>query len=229
MFVAQLIIAAISTEKIDKTLETLLSTPVSRISVLTSKMLAAALVALINAAAYMFGFSSMMGTMTADITSELGGDIIPATDTVTDAVRQLGLIPNAGDFFLIGLQLFFTILIVLSVSLILGAMVTDMKGAQTVMLPILITAMLPYILSLTTGIDNLSAPLKIFVYIIPFTHSFNAAGNVLFGNMAVYWAGLAYQVLFFTVCMYLALKLFTSDKIFTSSLNFGRKKLKTVS
>ena len=41
MFSAQMILSAISTEKIDKTLETLLSAPVSRLSVLASKMLAA--------------------------------------------------------------------------------------------------------------------------------------------------------------------------------------------
>ncbi len=42
--------------------------------------------------------------------------------------------------------------------------------------------------------------------------------------MGAYWGGLAYQVVFFVVCMILAAKLFSSDKLFTLSLNFGQKK-----
>lgn len=61
MFSAQMILSAISTEKIDKTLETLLSAPVSRLSVLTSKMLAAGVVAALQAVVYMFGMSKMTG------------------------------------------------------------------------------------------------------------------------------------------------------------------------
>lgn len=61
MFSAQMILSAISTEKIDKTLETLLSAPVSRLSVLASKMLAAGVVAALQAVVYMFGMSKMTG------------------------------------------------------------------------------------------------------------------------------------------------------------------------
>ena len=60
MYSSQMILNAISTEKIDKTLETLLSAPVSRLSVLSSKMLASGVVAALQAAAYMIGMNKMM-------------------------------------------------------------------------------------------------------------------------------------------------------------------------
>ncbi|MEG0615293.1 MAG: ABC transporter permease, partial [Oscillospiraceae bacterium] len=60
IFTSQMIISSISTEKIDKTLETLLSAPVSRGAVIGSKMLSATIVALLNAVVYMFGFSGFL-------------------------------------------------------------------------------------------------------------------------------------------------------------------------
>ena len=221
MFVSQMIIAAISNEKIDKTLETLLSAPVSRIAVLTSKMLAATLVALLNAVAYMYGFSRFMGSV---MDSEMAADAAGEMANTTDVMAQLGLELNTMGYVLMGLQLFVTIMIVLSISLILGAMVSDIKSAQTVVMPVMFAAMIPYLISMILDINTVSLPVRMLVYAIPFTHTFNAVENIMFGNWTAYALGLAYQVIFFIVCMYFALKLFTSDKIFTISLNFGQKK-----
>jgi ABC-2 type transport system permease protein len=219
-----MIISAISTEKIDKTLETLLSAPVSRLSVLGSKMLAAAIVALLNAVAYMFAFSSYMGgimgqAMDSDVSQAVGQAM-----TMSDILKELGLKMTVGGYFLLGLQMFMTIMIALSVSLILGAMVTDTKSAQTLIMPVMFSAMIPYMVSLFANINTLSPVIKVAVWAIPFTHTFTAINNIMFGNWTVFWGGLAYQFIFFIVCMYLALKLFTSDKIFTISLNLGQKR-----
>lgn len=72
---------------------------------------------------------------------------------------------------------------------------------------------------------NLLPPvLKAFIYAIPFTHTFNALNNIMFGNTGIFWGGLAYQAVLFVICMFFAVRLFTSDKIFTISLNLGQKK-----
>lgn len=57
LMASQMIMTAISTEKIDKTLETLLSTPVPRMTVLMAKMVAAVISALLNAVVMMIGFT----------------------------------------------------------------------------------------------------------------------------------------------------------------------------
>ena len=61
---SQMLMNSIANEKIDKTLETLLSAPVSRTTILGAKMLAAAIVAMLNAACYMVGMSAMMKNAT---------------------------------------------------------------------------------------------------------------------------------------------------------------------
>ncbi|MDE5569875.1 MAG: ABC transporter permease, partial [Ruminococcus sp.] len=147
---------------------------------------------------------------------------------VDEAMEKLGLNLGVGDYILVGLQLFLTIMICLSISIILGALVTDTKQSQTVIMPIMIAALVPYMISMLADINTLPAIAKIVVYAIPFTHTFSSISNIMFGNMAVFWGGFAYQTVVFIVCMFFALKLFKSDKILTASLNLGQKsKLKS--
>lgn len=228
IFAAQMIVSAISTEKIDKTLETLLSAPVSRMSVLGAKMLAAAIMAIINAVVYMFGFSSYMGKMMTGtgISPDTLGSAVEQTNTISSAMQELGLQMSAGDYVLLGMQMFMTILIALSISLMLGVLVNDPKAAQTVITPVMLMAMIPYLVSMFSDVSKLPILLKIFMWIIPFTHTFNATKNILFNNMGEFWAGFAYQFVFFAGCMFLATRLFASDKIFTVSLDFGGKSRK---
>ena len=140
LLTSQMLISAIANEKIDKTLETLLSAPVSRGAVISAKMLAAAIIALINAAVYMLGFSKFVGGATESVTSEITSSIAGQYLSADEAITQLGLRLSVGDYFLVGLQLFFTILICLSSSIILGALVNDTKSSQTVLMPIMILA-----------------------------------------------------------------------------------------
>ena len=76
-------------------------------------------------------------------------------------------------------------------------------------MPILFTAMIPYILSMMIDIKTLSPVIKYIVYAIPFTHTFMASENVMFGNMSLYWGGFAYQILILAVSMTFAIKVFT--------------------
>jgi len=222
MFTSQMLVSAISNEKIDKTLETLLSAPVSRLSVIGSKMLAAAVVALINAAVYMVGFSVFVGGA-SDTLSDVADSVAGANMSVDTALSQRGLSLNAGSYFLVGLQLFFTIMICLSVSLILGALINDSKNTQNMIMPIMLCAMIPFMISMFTDINTLPILFRILVYAIPFTHTFSAIPNLMFGNNTIFFIGLIYQIVVFIICIFFALKLFMSDKIFTISLNFGQK------
>ena len=219
LYSSQMILNAVATEKIDKTLETLLSAPVSRLSVLTAKMLAAGVVAGINAIVYMFGMDRMTSSV-SNLTSN-------TVDNLDEMLKNLGLTLSVGDYVLVGVQMFLTILITLSISLVLGALAKDMKSTQSYILPVMVMAMIPYMLSMFVDITTLTPALKYAVYAIPFTHTFMATQNVMFGNTTLYWAGLAYQLVLLILCMGFAVRVFTSDKIFTMTLSFGKKKHKS--
>ena len=226
MLTSQSLIASISNEKIDKTLETLLSAPISRGSIITAKMLAAAIVALLNAGVMMIGFSSYTKGMTGAVSEEVSNSIQSAASSIissSDAMKQLGLTLGAGDYLLIGLQLFITIMICLAISIILGALVNDSKSAQTMLLPIMMMVMIPWLVTLFADVNSLPTAAKFIIWAIPFTHTFTAMPNLMFGNHVAFWGGLAYQIVFFAIVMFFALKLFKSDKILTISLNLGQK------
>lgn len=223
MMTSQMLMSAIANEKIDKTLETLLSAPVSRTAILGSKMLAAAIVALLNAVCYMFAFSKFMSGAEESVTNDIAGSMVADYLPVDKAMEQLGLTLGFGDYVLVGVQLFVTIMICLSVSLILGSLVNDTKQAQTMIMPLMFMAMIPYIISMFADVNTLPAVLRIIIYAIPFTHTFSAISNLSFGNNAIFFAGLAYQIVVLAVCLSFALRLFKSDKILTASFNLGQK------
>lgn len=215
MMSSNMILNAISTEKVDKTLETLLSAPISRLAVIAAKMLSAAVVAAMQAAVYMFGAKHMMNGVLNNAAED---------NTYNEALRNLGLTMSAGQYVLVGLQMFLSILIALSVALILGVLARDAKSAQTLTLPIMMCTMIPYMLSMFIDIKTMSPITRYLVYAIPFTHSFMASENAMFGNTDVYIGGLIYQTVFLAVCLFLALRIFMSDRIFTMTLGGKRRK-----
>lgn len=239
LLASQMIMTAISTEKIDKTLETLLSTPVSRMTVLTAKMVAAIISALLNALFMIIGFAvymiSIMGGAMSGATngamdaSSLAGMNIADSSALTDAlstadaITQLGFSLNGVDILLFGLQLFLTLAIGLSISLILGATATDVKSVQTLIMPIMVAVMIPFFVTMFMDFGEMPAAAKVIMFLIPFTHSYIALTNLLTGDMIMYWGGLAYQIVFFAVCMFLAVRMFTSDKLFTMSFSSENK------
>lgn len=240
LLASQMIMTAISTEKIDKTLETLLSTPVSRMTVLTAKMVAAIISALLNAVFMIVGFgvymvSIMGGAMSgatngeANISDLAGMTSVPDAGALTDvlstadAISQLGFSLSGVDILLFGLQLFLTLAIGLSISLILGATATDVKSVQTLVMPIMIAVMIPFFVTMFMDFGEMPVAAKVIMFLIPFTHSYIALTNLMSGDMIMYWGGLAYQIVFFAVCMFLAVRMFTSDKLFTMSFSSENK------
>ena len=208
---SQTMINAVSAEKIDKTLETLLSAPVSRLHIIAAKMLAAAAVALLNAAVYMIG----MNNLTLNVLGDMSDDL-------TEVFEKLGLNYGLKTYLLIGVQMLLTMLIALAISMILGAFAKNIKSSQTLLLPLMFVTIIPFMASVYIDISTLPGAVKYLLYAIPFTHTFIASDCILFGKTELYTAGLIYQVIFLAVCMTIAVKIFTSDKIFTASESFGR-------
>lgn len=215
IYSSQMIMNAVSTEKIDKTLETLLTAPVSRLSVLMSKMVAATIVSALFAVAFMVGFDQMMGGMSGALSGEIDEAV----------VQQLGLNMTTSGYILLGAQMFMSLLITLAISLILGALAKDAKSSQTLLLPIMGMAMVPYMISMFVSIKDMGG-VKWLMYAIPYTHTFMAQENIIFGNTSLYLGGLIYQIILLVICMTVAVKLFMSDKLFTITFSFGEKKNK---
>jgi len=217
---SQLIAISIASKKENKTLETLLSSPVSRKFVVASKLVAAGLVALLTAAVYLFGMRYYMAGITGGAIGGAG-----TTDAATqEAIAKLGLTLTTPDYLLLGLSLFLGILAALSIAIILGLFAEDAKAAQGVVAPLMVLVIIPYIFTMFLDVSSLSTGMKILIWLIPFSHPFMAAPNLLLGQTASVWYGILYLAFFFVIFVFIAAKIFASDKIFTMRISFRKKR-----
>ncbi len=213
---SQMMVVAVASEKENKTLETLLSTPISRISIVTSKMIAAGIVSLLMAFAYLVGMNYYIKGLTGGLFET------QANAQLNSAIQKLGLNFDTGALLLIGLLLFLSILIALAISLILGAFAEDVKKAQGLIAPIIFLIMIPYILSIFVDLNSATSVLKYLVYAIPFSHAFLASQNILLQRYDMIVFGILYQSIVFVVLVIIAARIFTTDRILTMKLKIGR-------
>jgi ABC-2 type transport system permease protein len=221
MFAAQMVAVAIATEKENKTLETLLAMPISRSAIVTAKMMAAGLVALVSAAAYMVGMNIYMkGLM------EGFGETGTSTSAATAFADQLGLTLGVGDYAMLGLSMFAAILVALVISLILGAFAENVKAVQSLITPMIVLLMVPYFVSMFVDVNSLAPVARWTVLAIPFTHAFLAAPNLFLGNAHMVLLGAAYELAWFAVLVVVAGRIFSSDRLLTMRLNLAKLKKK---
>ncbi|PIU18496.1 MAG: hypothetical protein COT18_10445, partial [Elusimicrobia bacterium CG08_land_8_20_14_0_20_59_10] len=126
MLSAQMIMTAVASEKENKTLETLLSSPVDRRLLVLSKLTASTAIAAALSLAYMLGMRSFM----SGINSIAGAGPAAAS---ADALARLGLIMTPAGYLLTGLSVLFCILCAISIAFILGILAEDVKSVQTLL------------------------------------------------------------------------------------------------
>jgi len=217
IYSSQMVISAIAMEKQNKTLETLLTVPIKRTSIVTTKMLAAGIVGLASAVIYMFGFKSYIGGMT-------GGALGQASGGVQNVIQQLGLSLNTGGYLVLGVSLFFAIICALAMAMILGVMAEDFRSAQMMVMPLVFLVMIPYFLSFFADFKTLSLPIKLLVWAIPFSHPFLATQNIILGNSQGLVLGILYMLVFFLVMVVIAARIFSTDRVLTMKLKLGKKR-----
>jgi len=215
IFSAQMVATSVASEKENKTLETLLSAPISRQTIVVAKLFAAGLVSLLFSAVYMFALRGYMDSLTGATTS-------PSSDSVKTAITQLGLNFTPQAYLMMGLTLFVGILCALAIAIILGAFAEDVKSIQTVITPLMILIVIPYLLVMFVNTNTLSPALKYILYAIPFSHPFLAPQYLLLsGYTPVIW-GIIYQAGVFVIFVFIASKIFSTDKVLT--LRFGKRR-----
>ncbi len=225
VFAAQMIATAIATEKENKTLETLLSYPVSRASIVTSKMVAAGLVALLSAGAYMIGLRQYMGGIETGLGGDMGGTAAARAQAATEAAMSaLGLTFSPGDYVLLGLTLFAGILVALAIAIISGAFAESVKSVQAMLTPLMVLLLVPYFLSLFLDLNDLPQAVRLLVMAIPFTYPFITGPALFLGNYGIVWFGIFYQLAWFAVFVAIAARIFSTDRVLTMKLNIGKRR-----
>ncbi|MEO0206449.1 MAG: ABC transporter permease [candidate division WOR-3 bacterium] len=209
-----MIASSIAQEKENKTLETILTVPVSRFTIVLAKMLAAVILAVgfafffvLAMGSYMSSFSNMGPTPSTDL-QPFGGGIDLSLDT--------------GGKILLGLSIFLSIVTALALATLLALFAQDVKDAQSTIMPLTIMILIPYFFALIFDPGAMSLGLKIFIFLIPFSHTFFAFKFLLLGQKIPVILGNIYLFLFAIILLFVATKVFSSERILTMKFNFGK-------
>ncbi|UCE38772.1 MAG: ABC transporter permease, partial [Thermoplasmata archaeon] len=112
-----LVISSMAFEKENKTLETLLTLPVKRTSIVTGKIVASAVIGLLLAVIYMIGMGYyFQGFQMGEAAVNLA---------------TYGLVLTSQDLIIVGISLFITLIAALSFCMLLGTFAKSYKSAQT--------------------------------------------------------------------------------------------------
>ena len=204
-----MVISSMGTEKENKTLETLLTLPVKRSSIVFGKLAGSAIVGLILAVIYMIG----LGYYTSSISA--GSPIDMA---------KYGLTLDAFDYILVGISLFLGLLSALALCMLLGIFAKNYKSAQTLTMPITLLAMIPMFAVMMLDFNTMPLIGQVLLFAIPFTHPMMAIRSLMFDDYTLVVGGIVYETAFAIATMAIAVWLFRKDILLTGRLTAGGKK-----
>jgi len=207
----QLAATTVASEKEEKTLETLLTMPINRTTILAGKLTGSIIVALVGAVAYILGLIYYMGSFTG----------MMGTNNVD--LAALGLAPTVESYAILGVSLFMALLSALALAISLSVFAEDVRGAQALVGPLSMLFIVPMVFTMFTDINALPFPLSIIMLAIPFTHSMLATNVTFTGNYIGAIGGIAYMAIFTIIVLYIASRLFGTEKILTAKLKFKRR------
>ena len=141
-------------------------------------------------------------------------------------LATLGLAPTIQGYLVLGLSVFISLLSALALAIIISAFAEDVRSAQSIVGYLYVLIMLPMFITMFTDLNSLPLVLRIVLLAVPYTHPMLAAQASLSGNYLTAVAGILYVSLFTIVLLYIAAKLFATEKILTVKLKLKRLRLR---
>lgn len=215
VFAMQIAATSVASEKEEKTLETILTMPVGRFIILLGKLAGSVIVAAVGALAYVAGFNYYMGSFTVAFPTQAGVDL-----------ASIGLMPTLLGYLVLGASLFVTLVSALSLAIAVSSFAEDVRSAQAIVGYFYFLLFVPMIFVMYTDISVLPLTLRLVLLAVPYTHPMLAARASFTGDYTTAILGIIYVTVFTIVVLYIAAKIFTTEKILTMRLRLGRKKPK---
>ncbi len=215
-YAMQIAATSVAMEKEEKTLETLLTAPVDRFAILMGKVSSTMIVAGVASVTVLVGYSYMLGSITMGIPNTANIDLV-----------ALGLVPSPFGYALLGVSLFVTLLSALALAVIMSSFAENVRSAQALVGYIYPLIFIPAMALMYLDINSLPWVIKAIFLVIPFSHPIIASKAVVMGDYATVAVGIVYVAIFTVVIMYLASRLFATEKILTAKLMFKKNSKKT--
>lgn len=211
IFACQLAATSVAMEKEQKTLEVLLTLPIRRMSILLGKLSGVILISLLATVAILFSMTYYMGSF-------MFGGARPVD------LSSTAMAPELVGYVLLGVSLFLSLLAALALSVLLAAYTKDVRSAQSLMGILYLPIFIPAFVLMFAPLEIMPGGFQAVIYAIPFSYPILAAKALYTKEYLVVALGILYQVAFSFGAVWLAARLFASEKIMTARLRFGKKK-----
>ncbi|WP_297064771.1 ABC transporter permease [Thermococcus sp.] len=209
MITSQMSAGAVASEKENKTLETLLTLPVKRTTIVASKITGTAVMGMIAALAYMIGLKQYMagfGTETGVSLSELGLSITPF------------------GTLLFGVVVFLTIAFSLSLAMLLAVFAEDVQSANTIVSSVILPLAFPSFILMFVDLNALPAVGKYLLLSSPFAHPIVDYRYLIAKDYTALGMSILYLTVVAGATLYVTARVFASEKILTARISWGRKR-----
>jgi ABC-2 type transport system permease protein len=210
MFAIQMAATSIALEKEQKTLETLMTLPVSRLTVLAGKLSGSIVIAIAGSVSYLIGFGYYMNSAFA---------FVPEAATMSIDEVSVGITPFG--MLLVGVVIFVTLVSALAMALSIAVFADNVRSAQSFTGVLITPIMIPAIILMFSDIDMLPQAVQWILLVIPYTHSIIATKAAFLGDYFVVIRSIAFISVWTFVVLYVAAKIFSTERIITARFTLG--------
>ncbi len=210
MFAIQMAATSIALEKEQKTLETLMTLPVSRMTILGGKLSGSIAIAVAGSISYLIGFGSYMDSAFS---------FVPEAMSMNLSDVNLGITPFG--FLLVGIVIFVTLVSALAMALSVAVFADNVRSAQSFTGVLVTPIMIPAMVLMFSDIEMLPPTLQYILLIIPYTHTIIATKAAFLGNYFIVLRSIFFISIWTVVVLYIAAKIFSTERIITARFQFG--------
>lgn len=213
--VTQISSTATAIENEEKTLETLLTFPVTRYDILMAKLLGSFVVAVLGGILFTVGFFVYFGGM-----SNLINPSIAAGSTL-----QALPLPTPEAYIVLVLSLILSILFITSLGIVIGALSNDVRMSNSLLGIVIIPVLIPSLLIMYGDVKSLPLVLQLLVYSMPTSYPMIVAKEMITSTIPVeVFYGIPYSAALTMIVLYATSKLLAPEKLLTLQHRLRRTK-----
>lgn len=210
MFAIQMAATSIALEKEQKTLETLMTLPVSRMTILGGKLSGSIVIAVAGSISYLIGFGYYMDSAFS---------FVPEAMSMNISDVNLGITPIG--FLLVGVVIFVTLVSALAMALSVAVFADNVRSAQSFTGVLVTPIMIPALVLMFSDIEMLPQTFQYLLLIIPYTHTIVATKAAFLGNYFVVLRSIFFISIWTFAVLYIAAKIFSTERIITARFQLG--------
>ena len=210
MFAIQMAATSIALEKEQKTLETLMTLPVSRMTILGGKLSGSIVIAIAGSVSYLIGFGYYMNSAFS---------FVPEAMSMNISDINLGITPFG--FLLVGIVIFVTLVSALAMALSVAVFADNVRSAQSFTGVLITPIMIPALVLMFSDIEMLPPAFQYLLLVIPYTHSIIATKAAFLGNYFMVMRSIFFISIWTVAVLYIAAKIFSTERIITARFTFG--------